>query len=265
MLGTSTPSISRDYAYSAGIAEYASLWDQGIGFWGMGLGRTGGEVNNLFGGNKLTLTNMNPAVDWEKSDQGDILYTKGGDDILVLDKNITLSVTDKYSVSWRFEYISGDINAGIFRSDVGKHGWWVDVANERVWGRHNGFDVTTFVTGPTVDDGQYHDIVVSWDGQVAKIYKDGKLADSDSNSSNEAWTIQRFAEQFGDNIDARFSEIGMWRRALSETETEILHKVRLAPAVMRRVTTRKVVAAPGVARPVEAFRSGALAMQGGIG
>ncbi len=145
------------------------------------------------------------------ANRGKVLLIDDTDEAVTIPNEADYDITGDFTLAAWVKITSG----GIFRSIVCKgdsDGYRINLdTNNRVWGKIQTADDYSMIGGlPDTNDGEWHHLVMTYDGSYTKVYTDKVLAASDAISGDI--TTHDFPVQIGNNVLSK--PVPAWQQPL---------------------------------------------------
>lgn len=259
MSGLLIPSFGQGFARCAAESANPHLWDGLVGAWWPFLGPTGGTLFDWSGyGNHGTLTNMAPATDWVAGEKGWVVATPGADDRVVVANASTLNPSLMSFGGWlritgatASRRIASKPYTNPLAAPYYQYGFRT-YGGSQLGCEINVGGVRKFIVGTALSVNIWYYIMLTYDGNTLRLFKDGK---PDGTPVASSGTITSYATDlwFGDNttgdaVAGEFSGWGLWNRALTPSKVQQLY---VDPHALARPRSRIIfpAAAAGGAAP----------------
>ena len=260
------PSYHQGYARSAGESEYPVLWKDLVGAWVPVMGPTGlAEVKDLSPyKNHATMVGTFAASDWDISGNvrmpGYALEFDGNDEYLEIPNLALFDDPTQLSIACQFKTGNASTSRVIESRDSSSPNNGYHIAIDATTG-FCGFSIDTAdgffasKTGTDSSDGVWHSAVGLWSGSVIALLFDGvaqtPVATTGAISKN---SVVRIGARTNATLSLFQGQIGVvivWVRNLAPDEAHLLHRLPLAPFILRsRLAVKAPAAAGGLSIPV---------------
>ena len=231
-------------AQNASEAAYPHLWQGLDGAWSPSLGVTGGTLRDVSGrGNHGTLTNMDPATDWQSSG-GWCLDFDGSNDDVVTSQSLPAS-SSRSVAAWvlcrqlKVQYIFGT-NFGYYYS-----GLFLGVDSSKLTVTQYGSAIKDAANFPL---NSWQHIALRHVGNSYGLFRNGRQVASGAMSTTPVSAVAYLGSYGGGGFwNGQCSDIAFFSRAL--TDAEILQLYQLGPGnwlARKRQRVYSITAAPVV-------------------
>lgn len=237
-------------ATNASEAAYPALWKGLVGAWVPSLGVTGGTLRDVSRrGNHGTLTNMDPATDWQVSGGWSLDFDGSNDYVAVgshqwSETPNTISLWVRPTTTGANQYLFDGGTSSAFGFGVSIR--IMNTRQIRYWSYNANFNVTT---AATVSAGKWYHIAGSFDGSTSRVFINGALAGSRTGDSLDSVTgSYRIASSqiLGGPANGKMDDVRFFQRALTPAEIKTLATERGIGLTRKRRRVYSVTAAPVV-------------------